>query len=140
MEPDHGAVEQRGLGWIGRQPIKIGAYRRTVEPRSDRFAHGKTDFLSASIDHCKVFAGQLLGEGRKEDAAVFARVATGLKRLQDSADARLNDLIAKQTEQAPKLTLEDPNKTRIAERAARRRHVVMPILEKREWSRGRFVT
>jgi hypothetical protein len=43
-----------------------------------------------------VFANHLLGEGRGEDAAVFARVAVGLEDLRAKADARLNDLIARQ--------------------------------------------
>jgi hypothetical protein len=58
--------------------------------------HGETNFLRASIEHCKVFAGQLLGEGRNQDAAVFARVAVGLEKLKDRAEARVKDLIAQQ--------------------------------------------
>jgi hypothetical protein len=44
--------------------------------------HGETNFLRASIEHCKVFAGHLLGEGRNEDAAVFARVAIGTRKAE----------------------------------------------------------
>jgi hypothetical protein len=58
--------------------------------------HGETNFLRASIKHCKVFASQLLGEGKTEAAAVFARVAIGLEKLTAKEDARLNDLIAQQ--------------------------------------------
>jgi hypothetical protein len=58
--------------------------------------HDETNFLRASIEHCKVFAGHLLGEGRNEDAAVFARVAVGLEKLKAKAGARIKDLIAQQ--------------------------------------------
>lgn len=58
--------------------------------------HGETNFLRASIKHCRDFAGHLLGDSREDDAAVFARVALALEKLRDKADARLNDLIARQ--------------------------------------------
>jgi hypothetical protein len=63
--------------------------------------HGETTFLNASIKHCRVFAGHLLGEGRDEDAAVFARVALGLEKLKDRADNREKDLIARQIPAVP---------------------------------------
>jgi hypothetical protein len=59
--------------------------------------HSKADFLSASVEHCKVFASQLLGQDRNDDAVVLARVAVGFQRLKDVADARISDLIAAQS-------------------------------------------
>jgi hypothetical protein len=57
---------------------------------------GQPNFMDASIEHCKIFAGHILGEGRQQDAAVFARVAVELKALQARADARVSDLLAQQ--------------------------------------------
>lgn len=57
---------------------------------------GQPNFMTASIEHCKVFAGHLLGEGREQDAAVFARAAVELGALQARADARISDLLAQQ--------------------------------------------
>lgn len=58
--------------------------------------HGEANFLSASIEHCKIFANQLVGQSRKEDAAIFARVAIGLKKLKEKADTRVDDLLSEQ--------------------------------------------
>ncbi len=58
--------------------------------------HGQSNFLLASIEHCKQFARYLLGDGRREDATVFARVAVELQKLVDEDDARVLDLLREQ--------------------------------------------
>ena len=79
--------------------------------------HDETNFLRASIKHCKVFASHLLGEGRNEDAAVFARVAVGLEKLRAKADARLEDLIAQQVNPEPPVNSTDTQSDKPVESA-----------------------
>lgn len=80
------ALIEGALAKTGSNGDLMEAWRRTLDHHG---WHGKKKFLTASIAHCKWFAGWLLGQGhRDDDAAVYNQLAIDLSFLRAKEKGR----------------------------------------------------